>query len=144
MKLRTTMAMETADFTISRLSINGAFECFTLEDEWRAVKVPGETRIPAGVFPVKLRTFGGFHERYAKRFPGMHVGMLEITGVPNFSDVLFHIGNTDEDTRGCLLVGQQMNEAGSLGGSELAYRRFYPRVAAALLSGQEVLLEVVR
>ena len=39
------------------------FMCYTLEDERRALKVRGETRVPAGTYKIELRTEGGFHER---------------------------------------------------------------------------------
>ena len=32
--------------TIGELSVNGAFECFALEDKVRPVKIKGETAIP--------------------------------------------------------------------------------------------------
>ena len=44
------------------------FLCFTLEDEARKVKVSGETRIPAGTYKLGLRTVGGFHGRYSKKY----------------------------------------------------------------------------
>ena len=44
------------------------FLCFTLEDEARDTKVMAETRIPAGTYELKLRTVGGYHERYAKKY----------------------------------------------------------------------------
>ena len=31
------------------------FMCYTLEDEHRALKVRGETRIPAGIYNIKFR-----------------------------------------------------------------------------------------
>lgn len=133
-----------ANHTISRLLINGKFECFVLEDGARAVKVWGKTRIPAGVYAIKLRKVGGFHERYSKRFGKEHFGMLWIQDVPGFEFILIHLGNTPKDTAGCLLVGQTYNAFGSVGGSERAYRRLYPQVAAALLAGEEVTIEVIR
>lgn len=42
------------------------FLCYTLEDEHRALKVKGETRIPEGRYEIKLRKEGGFHSRYEK------------------------------------------------------------------------------
>ena len=39
------------------------FLCYTLEDEARAFKVRGETRIPEGTYEIKLRKKGGFHSR---------------------------------------------------------------------------------
>jgi hypothetical protein len=58
------------------------FLCYTLEDEARVLKVRGETRIPAGTYKIELRKEGGFHERYTKKYPGIHRGMLHITDVP--------------------------------------------------------------
>ena len=52
------------------------FLCYTLEDERRALKVRGETRVPAGVYSIALRKEGGFHDRYSKKYGGFHVGML--------------------------------------------------------------------
>ena len=48
--------------------IGKRFLCYTLEDEARALKVKGETRIPAGVYKIELRAEGGFHSRYAKKY----------------------------------------------------------------------------
>ena len=58
------------DTTISRVLVDGAFSCFGLEDEYREEKVAKETRIDAGTYEVRLRTEGGFHNRYTSRFDG--------------------------------------------------------------------------
>ena len=60
------------------------FLCYTLEDEQRALKVKGETRIPVGTYKIELRKEGGFHARYDKKYPGIHRGMLHVTDVPGF------------------------------------------------------------
>ena len=44
------------------------FECYTLEDEYRDVKVMGETCIPEGTYDVKFRKEGGFHSRYSAKY----------------------------------------------------------------------------
>ena len=114
--------------------VEGRFICFGLEDEYREEKIVGETRIPAGTYSVGLRTEGGFHQRYSKRFSDIHRGMLHIRDVPNFEFILIHCGNTDEDTEGCLLVGSQANtEPGNMSviSSAVAYRQFYPLVVDA-------------
>lgn len=122
--------------TLSIVSIDGKFECFGLEDEYREHKVPQETRIPEGIYDVRLRIEGGFHQRYLKKFD-FHQGMLHVIDVPGFEYILIHIGNTDEDTAGCLLVG-----AGARGGEDLtvqsstnAYKKFYKKVVAAVRTG---------
>ena len=121
------------DATLSVITIDGVFECFGLEDEPRIHKVPGETRIPSGFYSVRVREFGGFHGRYTARFPDWHQGMLEVVGVEGFTDILIHVGNTDDDTAGCLLVGRNANTSQrlSLGSSVKAYKRLYSRVIEA-------------
>lgn len=119
-----------SDTTLSIISIDGKFFCFGLEDEYRETKIPSETRIPAGIYHIKLRKEGGFNSRYQNKFPEFHEGMLQIDNVPNFEYVLIHIGNTDEDTAGCLLVGKNANTSGelSIGNSTTAYKQLYKKV----------------
>ena len=124
------------------------FLCYTLEDERRAVKVRGETRVPAGTYKIELRKEGGFHNRYTKKYPGIHRGMLHITDVPNFEYILIHTGNTDEHTAGCLIVGDaQENNIilpdGFVGKSVNAYKRIYPSIAKAIEQGEEVTITYI-
>lgn len=116
--------------------INGKFACYTLEDEKRSAKVYGKTRIPRGTYRIGFRKVGGFNSRYKKKFPLWHGGMLEILNVPNFKYVLIHIGNKDDDTAGCILVGNTANNNtrgdGFIGYSTQAYKRIYPIISEAL------------
>tara|TARA_R110000744_G_scaffold380453_1_gene501296 strand:- start:1227 stop:1694 length:468 start_codon:yes stop_codon:yes gene_type:complete len=124
------------------------FLCYTLEDERRALKVRGETRVPAGTYKIDLRTEGGFHSRYDRKYPGVHVGMLHVLDVPNFEYILIHTGNTDEHTAGCLIVGdaQENNKIladGFVGKSVNAYKRIYPSIAKAIQQGEEVTITYI-
>ena len=107
--------------------------CHTLEDEYRTLKVSGETRIPAGKYRLGLRLTGSHHGRYRRKFPDIHNGMIEILHVPGFTDILLHIGNRADDTAGCLLVGdtaeQNVTDEGRIGSSTSAYLRIYPVIA---------------
>ena len=119
------------------------FLAYTLEDEQRDKKVLGETRIPDGDYKLGLRKVGGYHARYTKRFPHVHIGMLHVLDVPGFEYILIHCGNTDEHTAGCLLVGdsQENNQIvtnGFIGKSTQAYKRIYPRIAEVIECGEEV------
>jgi len=107
------------------------FMCYTLEDEHRDEKVMAKTRIPAGEYEIKLRTVGGFHGKYLKRFKNIHKGMLWLQDVPNFKWILIHCGNTDAHTAGCLLVGQTQQD-NFIGKSTKAYLDIYPRIAKAV------------
>ncbi len=124
------------------------FLCYTLEDEFREVKVSGETRIPSGTYNVTLRTVGGLNERYTEKFGAdFNKGMLWVRDVPNFEYILIHIGNTDLDSAGCLLVGdsqtQNITKNGFIGSSTDAYKRVYPQIADVLVNGGEVCITYV-
>ena len=119
------------------------FLAYTLEDEQRDVKVWGETRIPAGTYKLKLRTEGGFHTRYSGKYGAMHKGMIHVQDVPGFEYILWHTGNTDEHTAGCLILGNtqtnnRIAKDGFIGSSVDAYKFVYPRVAAAIEAGLDV------
>ena len=86
-------------YTIGKLYINGTYFCDTLEDRYRDLskekKVPGETCIPFGTYKVIVNTSPKF-----KRL------LPRILDVPHFDGILIHRGNTDKDTSGCILVGE--------------------------------------
>ena len=123
-----------ADSTISLVKVDGKAVCFGLEDEYHAEKVVYETRVPAGTYPVRVRSEGGFHNCYGRKFADIHRGMLHIQDVPEFEFILIHVGNTDENTAGCLLVGTgAMAWEGdmSIQASVEAYRNLYSMVIEA-------------
>jgi len=122
--------------TLSLVDVDGKFQCFGLEDEPRDVKVNGETRIPAGEYKIGIRDTGGFHGRYSKKFPNIHKGMLQVLNVPNFEYILIHVGNTDDDTAGCLLLGSDALTSGNrIGRSVYAYNDFYKKVINEAIEG---------
>ena len=152
MKLEVLRFSSQADSTSGILfeTTNGkrTFLCYTIEDEQRDVKVWGETRIPAGTYQLELRTEGGFHNRYKSRYGDWHKGMIWVKDVPGFEWILWHTGNTDESTAGCLILGnsQESNivkKDGFVGSSRDAYKFVYPRVVAAIESGIRVNVEYI-
>lgn len=144
---------DNGDTTLGILYINGIFECFTVEDEERESKVRGETRIPEGLYDISLRTEGGYHSKYTTKYGSMHHGMLCIHNAPNwkivnagmeFQYILIHTGNTDEHTMGCLLVNDAVSGKTFTGSSSVdAYKAMYPKVAEAILRGEEVTIEYI-
>ena len=140
------MKLEVIRFNKGKDSTNGIlfditnerkFLCYTLEDESRTEKVAGETCIPEGEYRLGFRTVGGFDAKYADRFADIHMGMLHVLDVPNFKYILIHCGNTDEDTAGCLLLGDSqennnIKENGFIGKSTHAYYRVYQEIAETL------------
>jgi len=153
MKLTVKRFADNSDTTLGILFIDGVFECFTVEDEERQTKVMGETRVPNGTYDIKLRSVGGFHNRYSAKYGSMHKGMLCVHNKPNwilenagmsFQYILIHTGNTDEHTAGCLLVNDAVSGKTFTGSSSVdAYKKVYPKVASALVSGDSVTIEYV-
>ena len=146
MKLTVVRTQFGTDATNGLLFINGIFECYTLEDQYQAVKVMHETCIPEGTYDIKFRKTGGFHSKYSERYKNAHYGMLHIQDVPNFTYILIHTGNTDEHTSGCLIVGEtqqdlEISKDGFIGSSTVAYKKMYAKVAGQLLQGKKVTIE---
>ena len=97
---------------VSALFINGIFFCHTLEDTYRPElpktcpytskgqeckcpqKIKGHTAIPAGRYRAKFMMSPKFGRR-----------LLRLIDVPHFIGILFHRGNTINDTDGCILAG---------------------------------------
>ncbi len=87
-------------YTIGKLSIGGTYFCDTLEPTWRdyqhgAYKVKGRSAIPEGRYAVVIS--------YS---PKLKQWLPILLGVPNFSGIRIHAGNTATDTEGCILVGK--------------------------------------
>lgn len=119
-------------YTMGNLSIDGKFECNTLEDPHRKVKIRKETRIPKGRYQVLLRYSPKFTPRYGHN-------MLWITKVPGFEYVLIHPGNKTTDTDGCILVGKASGS--TLLNSRKTYFDLYDKVHVAA-SKKELFLEI--
>lgn len=136
MKLTLKRFKVTGDATLGALYIDDKFECYTLEDEHRDIKVAGETRIPAGEYKLTHRPWGGFYQRYKERFKPWHNGMIQLFNVQDFTDILIHCGNTDDHTAGCILVGSDYNEnAMTIQRSAAAYEKLYKQVQPEIIRG---------
>lgn len=126
--------------TIGRLSVNGVFACYTLEDWIREIpgqpvekwKVKGATAIPQGKYNVTLED--------SKRFGP---STLTINHVPGFSYIRMHSGNDKSHTDGCLLLGMEATDHTLVGGtSRPAVTLVKLMVLAALKAGEPVTIEI--
>ena len=130
--------------TIGVMYIDGKFQCFTLEDTYNEPKIYGKTRIPQGSYAVELRKEGGMVQKYDSKYED-HDGMLWLRDVEDFEYVYVHIGNTNDDTDGCILVGKSCTTLGtqSIGSSVTAYKELYPLIKSQMDAGYPVNIEVI-
>lgn len=119
----------THGYTSGRLYLNTEFQCYTLEDEVREVKIKGKTAIPTGEYQVVITP----SNRFKRDLP-------LLLDVPNFEGVRIHPGNTAEDTEGCILVGLESGEDGFMGQSKAAFDPLFVKIKHALDAGEKVTL----
>lgn len=118
-------------YTIGKLYIDSAYFCDTLEDKDRGIedsmpiekimflKKPHITAIPTGTYTVILN--------YSNRFKRI---MPLVMNVKGFAGIRIHAGNTDEDTDGCILVGENKAK-GKVLNSKDTYNRLLERIKSA-------------
>lgn len=105
--------------TIGELLIDGIFQCYTLEDVERPVKIKNETAIPKGTYKVIINQ----SNRFKRLLP-------LLLNVPNYEGVRIHSGNTNHDTEGCILVGQTRGN-NFVGQSRKAFDKLFKKMQAA-------------
>lgn len=117
MKLKLDRKYKLPEYTIGKLYIDGEYFCDTLEDTDRGLssdmpfqeiikrKIQGKTAIPTGDYKVNMNTVSPrFKDRtWAKPYQGKLPRLIDTIG---FEGVLIHVGNTPDDTSGCILVGK--------------------------------------
>lgn len=94
-------------YTIGKMYIDNQYFCDTLEDKDRGlkqsssissiqkIKVPNHTAIPIGTYEVIVNK----SPKFGRILP-------RLLNVPGFDGILIHRGNTNKDTAGCILVGE--------------------------------------
>ncbi len=121
-----------ATATIGRLSVGGMHRCYTCEDVARPgeAKITGRTAIPEG----RYRVIVTHSERFGVALP-------LLVGVPGFTGIRIHPGNTADDTEGCILPGEGY-AVDRVTNSRTAFARLFAAIRAALDAGEEVWIEI--
>lgn len=131
MQIKVVRQVFTGNSTIGQMFVDGKFECFTLEDMVRPVKIAKETAIPAGSYKMTLRMS-----------PHFKVRTPALDKVPNYENVLIHFGNDKSNTDGCILVGQSKS-VDFIGSSMAAFKALMPKLEAAVARGEPLGIEIV-
>ena len=106
-KLRLERIYKGSKYTIGKLFINDEYFCDTIEDIDRGLKssmsveyikkkkVYAETAIPTGTYKIEMT--------YSSKFKRILPLLVDVKG---FSGIRIHRGNTEIDSSGCIIVGE--------------------------------------
>lgn len=132
MRIHLQRVLSTDEVTLGELQVDGVFECFTLEDAIRETKVFGRTCIPAGTYDVIVN----HSPRFNKLLP-------RLVDVPGFTGVLIHAGNGPEDTKGCVLVGAQLDgQRIKAGTSRPAFASLFEKILEAWGRDEQISIDI--
>lgn len=153
MQLYLTRIAKRETYTIGRLFIDGQYFCDTIEDRDRGLnaalplgrlkemKVYGQTAIPTGVYKIDMNTVSPkFRSRsWAKPYDGK---LPRLLNVPAYDGVLIHVGNTAEDSLGCILVGRN-KQVGKVLQSTDTFNSLMGILLKASEAGESIYIQIV-
>jgi hypothetical protein len=94
---------------VTRKSAGGIFGTLTSDDVWKCVCLQHAYELPDGSYSAKVAPGTYTCElRYSTKLNRMVYGLLDVPpfqGIP-VTDIEIHIGNTNADSEGCILLGQ--------------------------------------
>lgn len=141
-------------YTISNLTIDGKWFCNVLEDADRGLdnsmsierikelKKPSITAIPRGTYEVTLDITSPKYSKvqfYREVCNGKVPRLLNVKG---FEGVLIHAGNTDKDSAGCLLVGQNKIK-GQVVNSRETFKELYKLLKDRKSRGEKITIKIL-
>lgn len=130
------------EYTIGNLYINGVFYCNILEDTVRdfnkngifdcgEIKIKGSTAIPYGEYDIIVT----YSPKFKRELP-------ILLNVPAFDGIRIHRGNTNKDTEGCLLPGEN-KERGKVINSTKYELDLTNKIKTELSKGKKVKIKIV-
>ena len=140
-------------YTIGSLYINGIYECDVIEDvdrnlhdsmseeEIKSKKIYGQTAIPYGTYNIDMKTVSPkFKNRsWARPYSGK---LPRLQNVKGFDGILIHVGNTAQDSLGCIIVGENKIK-GKVINSTACFMELMTILLKAHLKGENITLTIV-
>lgn len=125
MKLKLKRLYKKDNYTIGKLYINDKYFCDTLEDTVRKLntindKIKHKTAISEGIYKVVVTMSPKF-----KRLLPL------LLNVPFFTGIRIHKGNNENDTSGCILVGENKIKG------KVINSTYYEKKLVELMQGEE-------
>lgn len=152
MKISIVRRFKGLKYTIGSLYIENDYFCDTLEDvdryldssmaieDIKRIKVYGETAIPYGTYSICMNTVSPKfrNKSWAKPYGGKLPRLLDVKG---FEGILIHVGNSDQDTLGCIIVGENKIK-GKVINSTYTFNKLMSLLLKAHIAGEEILLTI--
>ena len=140
------------NYTIGSLYIEGKYFCDTIEDidryldssmtleDIKRIKVYGNTAIPYGTYKIDMDTISPkFKDRsWAKPYNGKIPRLIKVKG---FDGVLIHVGNTEQDSLGCILVGENKVK-GKVINSTITFNNLMNVLLESHIAGEKIYLTI--
>ena len=144
MELRLERKYRNNNYCIDKLYIDGKYFSDVLEDpdrgltdnmsleEIKKIKIKGNTCIPYGTYNITIT----YSSRFKKNLPLLN-------NVKGFEGIRVHVGNTPQDTEGCLLLGFNKVK-GQVIDSRNTVNKFIDIVQKALNKGEKVTITITK
>jgi hypothetical protein len=137
MKLTLKRIAKRPNYTIGKLYIEDKYFCDTIEDTDRALndsmtveeiskkKVKHKTAIPTGTYEITLNVVSQrFGQKPFFKNNANNGRLPRLLNVKGFDGVLIHTGNTEEDSSGCIIVGEN-KVVGKVINSQATFTKLY-------------------
>lgn len=140
-------------YTMSNLYIDGKWFCNVLEDADRnlddsmsedmikLLKIPSITAIPRGTYEITLDVVSPKFSRYDFYKEVCDGKLPRLKNVKGFDGILIHAGNTDKDSSGCLLVGQNKVKGQVLNSKE-TFKHLYQLLQDRKNKGEKITIKI--
>lgn len=152
MELNLNRISKKSTYTVGKLSINGTYFCDTMEDADRGLnqftpisiiqktKVQSQTAIPTGLYQITLDQVS---PRLSKKemYKSISGKLPRLLNVPGFDGILIHVGNTDKDSSGCILVGFNKVK-GQVINSKDTFFKLYTKLKEASDKGEQITIKI--
>lgn len=140
-------------YTIGNLYIDGVFFSNTLEDADRGLdssmsedmiktlKIPSITAIPRGTYEITLDVVSPKYSKVQFYKDVCNGKVPRLKDVKGFDGILIHAGNTDKDSSGCLLVGQNKVK-GQVVNSKETFKHLYQLLQEGKNNGEKITIKI--
>jgi hypothetical protein len=153
MEIRVDRRYKKQSYTISNLYIDGKWFCNVLEDADRGldssmsvdkildIKKPSITAIPRGTYEITLDVISPKYSKVQFYKDVCNGKLPRLKNVKGFDGILIHAGNTDKDSSGCLLVGQNKVK-GQVINSKETFKQLYKTLQDRKSRGEKITIKI--